>query len=445
MFFNIYNWLAAPSLGGGVLGGYVAPPDPKPQRLQCPELSTTGKVPGTAYKALIGAHSAYSDGSGSVAEWASAAKAKGYSILVFAENLALMSEAKWNREKADCAAVTDSTFKAVAGIDYMDNMRSADSVGTHRITYDLQRWFDPAWLSPDGKKVCNNGSVMFGNNYPGTILTNCATNPMPAWYNKFYQAFSIYTYNHNTLEEPAWKEYLQLIRDCYLERPHAVHRLYSPSEFAGVSGFDVYVKGTSLDTAYTNLKPYAWNAPRHGCIQASYISEGPRIIDWYIENGWFAPTDCGGVAGNQWTLHINVSAEAGISEVMIYDGLDVFRRFKPSGRSFETTVKGLHDKQHGFVMIVTDRHGKKAVSAGLNTSSREAVMDMCEDEQNTQSFVNAPDATNTRMLAFGSYGSADTGCDGGFLVRMGFTTADMARLLASIWLSMVFNTKLLID
>ncbi len=243
MFLNAFNWLAAPSLNGGVLGGYVAPPPPTPQPLQCPGIFTGGQVSGTAYKVLIGVHSAYSDGSGTVAQWAAAAQAQGYSILIFAENLVDMTQAKWTQETADCAAVTTSSFKAVAGIDYIDNIYSATSPGTPHITFDLEQWFDPSWLSSNGAVVYSNSSVIFGNNWNGMVLTNSTTNPEPPWYDKFYRGFAIYTYSHDTLQDSSYNNYLELARDCYDVTPYVVRRMYSPSEVAGVSGMDMLHRG----------------------------------------------------------------------------------------------------------------------------------------------------------------------------------------------------------
>ncbi len=155
------------------------------------------------------------------------------------------------------------------------------------------------------------------------------------------------------------------------------------------------------------------------------MSSGPTINDWHIDNGTQAPTDCGGIDGNQWTLHVSVGAAAGISNVTIYDGPNLFRCFMPGGTSFSTTIVGLQDKQHSFVMVVTDQQGRQAISGELDTSSREQGMGMCFDLQNVISGVNAPDPTNTELLSYGCIGTADTGCDSGYLTVMGMTTENI--------------------
>ncbi|MBI2843878.1 MAG: hypothetical protein HYX78_10805 [Armatimonadetes bacterium] len=102
-----------------------------------------------------------------------------------------------------------------------------------------------------------------------------------------------------------------------------------------------------------------------------------------------------------------------LSEVIIYDGPNIFRRFKPVGLSFSTTLTGMHDKQHDFVLVARDVSGKEAVGAALDTNSREHAIYMCADMQNNLNYAQTPNPDNTKLNGFNPLGSYVTGWDGG--------------------------------
>ena len=71
-------------------------------------------------KGLIGIHSAFSDGTGTVAEYAAAAKKAGYQFLAFTESLEKLTPEKYAALKKACTAVSDSTFYACPGIEFSE-------------------------------------------------------------------------------------------------------------------------------------------------------------------------------------------------------------------------------------------------------------------------------------------------------------------------------------
>ena len=71
-------------------------------------------------KGLIGIHSEFSDGEGTVAEYAAAAKKAGYRFLAFTESLEKLTPEKYAALKKACAAVSDQNFYACPGIEFSE-------------------------------------------------------------------------------------------------------------------------------------------------------------------------------------------------------------------------------------------------------------------------------------------------------------------------------------
>jgi hypothetical protein len=86
---NTVAYLVAPTLDGKEIGGYVAPPYPSEKSRPAPikwQGVKLGPASARYFRGVIGARTALSTGSGSVAEWIAAAKAAGLDFLAFAED-----------------------------------------------------------------------------------------------------------------------------------------------------------------------------------------------------------------------------------------------------------------------------------------------------------------------------------------------------------------------
>ncbi|HOF88974.1 MAG TPA: hypothetical protein PLZ36_12870, partial [Armatimonadota bacterium] len=106
-------------------------------------------VPGEMryFKALIGARTAYSSGSGTVAEYRAAAQAAGYSAICFTETLADITAAEWDQFLRECDANSDETFTCLPGLDLVDFQ------GGRYLVIGARRYPDPSWLTPDGRRL----------------------------------------------------------------------------------------------------------------------------------------------------------------------------------------------------------------------------------------------------------------------------------------------------
>ncbi len=103
------------------------------------EDSATRNIPG-----LIGARTALSTGSGTVADYVREAKAAHLSFIVFLEDLFKMDDGKWQQLVADCTACSDATFAAIPGLTY------EDAQGNHLYVFaDRVKLPAPSMLLPD--------------------------------------------------------------------------------------------------------------------------------------------------------------------------------------------------------------------------------------------------------------------------------------------------------
>ena len=94
MQMNAYRWLAEPAGGMADFGTYVEEPY---RPVQFPAKVDWDKDRWTSARSagirgIFGAHTAYSDGSGTVADYVQAAKAAGLSLIVFADPLEKLTE-----------------------------------------------------------------------------------------------------------------------------------------------------------------------------------------------------------------------------------------------------------------------------------------------------------------------------------------------------------------
>ncbi len=171
LLVNLYRWLAEPGVQAGGTG--VPPPPPItfnfqrvldwdtltmpstwrhraiPQKIdrqmyydELPDPTITGEL--HYYKALIGLHSAYSDGRGSVAEYAAAPEKAGYSLIAFTETFEkLGGPDRWEALRHDCVKHTSDSFVCLPGIDI------ADPEGGRYLIFGQPNYPSKAWLSED--------------------------------------------------------------------------------------------------------------------------------------------------------------------------------------------------------------------------------------------------------------------------------------------------------
>lgn len=134
---NCYKWLAEPALANPSLGTMKRPPYKPvafPKTLNGDQAVFAGPTEGV--RGIFGAHSAHSDGKGTVADYVQVAKAAGLSFIVFNDPLEALTEAKLNQLKADCAEASKADdFYACPGIEFTDGVGNRWAFWGERVVF----------------------------------------------------------------------------------------------------------------------------------------------------------------------------------------------------------------------------------------------------------------------------------------------------------------------
>jgi len=399
---NTLQWLSEPSRESGGPGGYVEPPQQPAQRPEhSPQelakmdpytrLGAIGFREGRALpehtyrprKDFVGVIGIYSDfsrrvdtpivagGYGTVAEYCRRAKGLGCDFIAFTERFEAMNPEKWDQLVAQCRANSDDTFLAIPGIEIQDVH------GDRFACLDLPGWPQEDWLDPTGRYILDHPAFYFGLSHKQTVflgrfLLTPRQGHIPPWFHKFYAGMSLFDYKRG--DQPAG-EALDWYRTCqandYNLIPIVSHGISSPRDLAGVTGYRVRVLADAVADVPKAFR-YGWYTPRD-----VYVSSGPRIEEWAIENGRSAFRE------EPWRLFVRVSADVPIKRITIWDGDRVFRRYYPHKEHFSAQVTGYHDRQRFFLLTAEDEAGGRLVSSALYTSDVRHSTYMCTDLQNT--------------------------------------------------------------
>jgi hypothetical protein len=330
-------------------------------------------------KVLIGARSAYSDGSGTVAEWAAAAKAAGYKMLVFTERFESLSPTNWTRFMADCEANSSQDFVCLQGFDI------ADSYGNRFLVMGSVNFPAPGILTKDGKAIdeSNRFSLSFARHL--VSFHRPGTSALSTELLRHFQAISVYTYAENDgkfiLVDNGLPSYHWELQAAGNPVPIAVHEMTNPGQVAVNStlGFQLIVPSQDARDAAryfrSGMAHFFENPQRY------FITEGPIIDLWTIVNSEIGPPEL-----NRDHFRAFVGATAGetnatIATAVLFDRDGIERRWTPNSASFRETVDGDHGYQRYFMLIVTDSKGRRAISPALRTVTK-GYYQRCSDRQN---------------------------------------------------------------
>lgn len=388
---NTFKWLTAPSLESGALGGYRTPSE----RLLSPNLrsevrnqyleqapvadfraaSSVAKAP-VLFKGLIGAQTKLSGGQGTVAEYADAARRAGLDFLVFLEDFAKLDERELAQLKADCAAQSDDSLTLYPGY------RIDNNIGNHMFLFGPGVIAPPARLltGPQKKTFMLQGETapgVFGPTptLPIDFVFSINRTTQVGYYDfahsgqgmrlqdaRLYGMAGIRTYRDGALIDDATDDYLTTVQGTIGPSPAAVSLVSSPaamrSAVAGNHGV-TYAAAPSqaqlwLALGYTD---------QYTCPNV-FTSDGPLIVQWpactRVQTYGAEPFVTG---RSRMDAPIEVTADAGLREIRIYDGQNLFRRFKLNGeKSFKELLHLEGSVQRNLVLVAEDRAGGRAVS-----------------------------------------------------------------------------------
>ncbi|MBM4037320.1 MAG: hypothetical protein FJ290_02300 [Planctomycetes bacterium] len=357
---NIHYWRGSPF--------YDEIPDPlvtKPQEMN---------------KLLIGPRTRYSEGRGSIAQWAKAAKAAGYRAIVFAERFEKLRAEDWPKIMADCERNSSKDFACLQGMDI------ADDYGNRYLILGNTNFPPKGILTPDGKGLQQTSRLSLGFSGHIAVVHRLGGNKgLPTELCRHFQGVSVYTYADEGkgygLADDAFAAYQWQLFNASNPIPIVVHELTDPRQVptAAATGFQQIVPSQDALDAIRyfryGLAHFFENPQRY------FITEGPIIDKFAIFN-----KDIGSPACNRdhWRAIVGASSpDATIKEAVLYDQVTTraVRRWLPNKPSFAELVDGDHGHQHHFMLEVTDSKGRQAISPHLRTVPR-GYFTRCADRQN---------------------------------------------------------------
>ena len=439
---NLYRWLAEPSLAGKELGGGVTnrkqlfrepltAPTPYDWKngaegglgtsipaadpllaATVPQASQNPTAPGkTVPLGLAGAHSAYSSGHGTVAEWVTAAKAAKLDFLIFMEDLALMNAAKWEKLKAECTALSDEHFLAYPGLEFKHELgnrgycfnRQWKWLGEERVLTKDHRFIQTSRNIPDSEAGPLSLWLGYDQDFKnGTAFTlgffSHQTNLTPAWAHRGFGSMAVFTRDQRKVVDDiadTLPVFLRLQNQKLVISPMALSLMSAPAEIAGAvqrGGPFVTVLGAQKDLGacidFGGTYCYA------GRASALCATTGPKILTWngtynagYVIPRWnVARREEDFFVLDNYRFRVRLAAEspAGLKEILIYDGdQGLYRRFLPEGRAqFEATLDLSNDQSRHLVLVVKDQAGGIAVSPEIQTENWLNRHYLCSDRCN---------------------------------------------------------------
>ncbi len=359
---NTLRWLGEGAAAQG-LGGYnpdayaqipVPAPAPVPRWL-------TGWYEGNEanyYKVLLGPRSAYSSGKGTIADWAAAARAAGYAVLIMTEELASISATEWPQFVADCRAATTADLAVLPGLDL------ADAYGNRLLLFGQTAFPQPWMLTADGRAMQQIQYLMLGFGTCHSAIARPTSNPLPHQLYKFFSGIVVYTYDgEGKLIDDGMQTYQAQIYNTSMPFPLTVHELTEPSQVAPAAeaGHQMYL-----------------------------MADTPENAAWYLRDGmshfWEVPVKCLISSGPMIrSLHagaLTVEGEAPIAEIRYYDRYELMRRWKPNATRFTAEVAPPPGSSHLGFFWVRDEQGRTAVSSPLRSGAGGGYDYRCSDRQN---------------------------------------------------------------
>lgn len=408
LLVNTLHWLAEPSMRSGELGGYEQDPMVllHPHHRQEPEEffpefdEAQNHAPiGEVHRGLIGARTNLSTGTGSVADYAQAARDAGLDFVVFLDELHAMDEDDLVTLEADTLEHTDDDLVLLPGYSFESN------IGDRMFFYgrDLQ-WPYPHQLDEGEhgpvfrlQNFDEDGKLTNADNEAKALLWHHVRDERNVGYYHFrdqpgvptrnlrlFGMFGVKTYIDGELVEDASEAFRQYTRGGNPPLAGSVNLVQSPEALA-----ESVERGDALTFVTGRELADVPELMRHGHAFGRanvYPSEGPKIHSWAGTKrvmtfaGEPFVTARARIRPLAW-----VSSDVGLEEVVIREGNDVLRRIELDGATeFRHKFEWSYDRQRILTLEAIDVEGRRAQSTGLEIWD-DANMNMwMGDRQNTQ-------------------------------------------------------------
>ena len=388
LVINALRWIAEPALSAEGFGTHKLAPI-QPVKFEAAvdwDKPPFGKGR-DGIRGIVGAHTSFSDGRGTVADYAAAARAARLSFVVLTDPLEQLTPEKLAKLKSDCAAASGDAFYACPGVEFTDNLGVrwatwGEGVVWPEDSFESNGRRYPCW---DGKRILARGryecSCGFAAN--GIIdyreLRAADAHPANLWW--FYRIFP-FAYDGGKLIADNVAEYFYALRDLRWMSVDAFTRIRSPEEVAAAAKTCASVM-RDVKSARELLNSRCGSY--HLSLAANhYVTQGPKILQWecrnsQMENPWQKTR-----GAQRVRLKFEVASDDGIAEVKVHDAdYGIVRRYTGSGaatlaREFEM----VQDKQHWLALEVTDTKGRRAISRNYLVYSYKSGFHRCGDNLN---------------------------------------------------------------
>lgn len=403
---NTFRWLANPSLQREGLGGATVAEDrllPPPLKRKEERLAIDPSQPWRVeidpdapptslplFRGLVGAQTAYSGATGSVADYATAARKAKLDFVIFLEDFSQLSAHELQQLRDDCEAASDEKLLLLPGYRMQSNLGNRmlfygrepvyplDYVMSHRKpgTYCLQGENDQGQYTFRHNEALDfmikqfmGRSNVRHNNLGFYDFRRAQTGGGVALYHcRLFGCAAVMFYENGELVEDVTDQYLRTNAGTMPCVPLAVERIGSPEALLAAVN-----EGHALTYVTAHSLP---RIIEHGLRKNHQldslpvsVSSGPLIRSW-------PKSRAANVYGNERFVNflsvfdgqLHVTSPVGLKEVNLYDGQRLFRRFLPRG------AKELHVRlylsalmQRNLSVVAYDVDGGKAVSFPART------------------------------------------------------------------------------
>jgi len=378
LFFNTIRFLGEKAQQSPILGSYVEKPLPSFDPAKSVDVGRQ-KFPAPIKqqsRGVIGLHSAYSDGQGSVAEFCQAAKEAKMDFVVFSEALEKLSSEKFAALRKDCQRESTAEFYACPGIEF------SDSSGLRWVFWgENVRYPEKSMLDNDGRVFYWGRYAAWCDRNPSLCINYSQINKLgKAQFLWWYFRTPVAVYQRGKLQEETLPEYLLALSDIRGMAPIIYNGIYSPqvlAEEARISGVNRVYGGIDQAKLFLSSK----NIYHCGL---GYTSEGPEIVQWSALN-MHPQYRADQTAGSQRVrCRFAVSSPEGIREVRVHDGAKgIIRNFSAAGsKEYAVEFELLNSRQQFLVLEVIDEQGRRAVSNALTIKHPYYDISRCTDNLN---------------------------------------------------------------
>ena len=379
---NTYRWLAQASLAAG-LGGY----DPK-KGTRLPDVDhsfddtwlsdvwadgdpmITGPI--RPIRILVGARSAVSDGKGSPAEWAQAAREAGIGVVCFTETFEHLKHDRWKPFVAECQKHSTDDVALLPGFDIDTDLGNRFLIVGHsaRMRYHI--------LTPDRKRLFWTGHMLLGMGdvlpvaaRPQWLATVREKGALPPDVYSHCPGIAVGTWRGGKQTDDGLFAYKWHLDNASVPIPVAVHEVFAPGELAAAARTGL------LNVVNADTAPHAAFYYRQamaafgGNPQRTYLSSGP-IVDSCRIDDWRSP---------HWTVRLKAHGPHPITDVVVRDQRRVYRHLRPNAKAIDVRWSGDLAVQHWFLIELRDAAKGRAILSPVRTLPAHSFV-RCQDRQN---------------------------------------------------------------